>query len=164
MVDPVEDARREAIILAKLHPSSHITPIEGLCFKDDHLCVVMAQASASLADRLRTPPSLNWRTKIKLLRDIPYGLDFMHACKMIHGDLKPQNILFDEYGNAGLAHVGGTASHKSIALRPMAVTERYTRSSVIKSGRPLTFEDNVYAFGQIIADLAEHYILILLRS
>mgnify|MGYP001324402177 CR=1 FL=1 len=34
--------------------------------------------------------------KIRIARDIAYGLAYLHAYDIIHGDIKPSNILFDE--------------------------------------------------------------------
>jgi hypothetical protein len=41
-----------------------------------------------------------------LLRELLAGLDDAHQCGVMHGDIKPSNVLFDEQGRAQLADFG----------------------------------------------------------
>ena len=36
---------------------------------------------------------LNWKRKIKIAYEIATALTYIHACRMIHCDIKPSNIL-----------------------------------------------------------------------
>jgi serine/threonine protein kinase len=49
---------------------------------------------------------LLWSTKIDLCKQIQSGLQALHSCNIIHGDIKPENVLV--YGNAS----GGPATLK----------------------------------------------------
>jgi serine/threonine-protein kinase len=84
---------REAKLLANLrHPN--ILPIHGAGSDGTKLVVVMDYAQGgSLADRLVKP--FHWRDARKLMIQIVEGMDFAHKNNIIHGNLKPSNILFD---------------------------------------------------------------------
>ena len=44
--------------------------------------------------------------KIRIARDIAYGLAYLHAYDIVHGDVKPSNILFDEEGRVRITDFG----------------------------------------------------------
>jgi serine/threonine protein kinase len=46
-----------------------------------------------LASTSGSPAALDWSLKRKLAVDIAFGLKAIHQCRVIHGDLKPDNIL-----------------------------------------------------------------------
>jgi serine/threonine protein kinase len=46
-----------------------------------------------LASTSESPAALDWSIKRKLAVDIASGLKAIHQCRIIHGDLKPDNIL-----------------------------------------------------------------------
>ncbi|KAK8962681.1 G-type lectin S-receptor-like serine/threonine-protein kinase SD2-5 [Platanthera guangdongensis] len=53
--------------------------------------------------------SLDWQTKYRIISNITKGLSYLHeGCtqRIIHLDIKPQNILLDENFNAKVADFG----------------------------------------------------------
>mmetsp|Transcript_20356 Transcript_20356/g.44082 ORF Transcript_20356/g.44082 Transcript_20356/m.44082 type:complete len:477 (-) Transcript_20356:57-1487(-) len=64
------------------------------------------------------PPTLaQWSQTLLLVIEAALGLRFLHNHRIIHGDIKPQNILVTQYGHAKIADLGqfktlpqGTAS------------------------------------------------------
>lgn len=42
---------------------------------------------------LQSDPMKPWSLKLKLVRDVASGLSTLHSCKLIHGDMKMQNVL-----------------------------------------------------------------------
>ncbi|KAI9320291.1 hypothetical protein DFJ73DRAFT_877993 [Zopfochytrium polystomum] len=104
-------------------------------------------------DSLVAQGMLRWSTKVKIARDIILGVSYMHQCGIIHGDLKPGNILLDEYDNAKLCDVGASASADSINVRGFAFTPGYIPPIAVESKRA-TFFNDVFAYGKILMEIA----------
>lgn len=94
----------EARMLAALrHP--HITDILGASRNDQYFIIVMEYLSGgSLADRLVTPCPVHGF--LTVAREICDGLSFAHTNRIIHGNLRPSNILFTREGHAKLVDFG----------------------------------------------------------
>ena len=90
--------------LAKLkHP--YILPVHGAGSDLRKTVIVTDYArGGSLADRL----SRTWREEevTRFLYEVASALDFAHKNDILHGNLKPSNILFDDRGRALVADFG----------------------------------------------------------
>jgi serine/threonine-protein kinase len=92
------------------HP--HIVRVFDAGDVDGHPFVVMQfLAGGSLKERLRSGARgelhpMQPRSLQDWLLEIAKALDFIHAQKHIHRDVKPANILFDRHGNAFLGDFG----------------------------------------------------------
>jgi serine/threonine protein kinase len=96
---------------------------------------------------------------LRLLIDVALGLDYLHTvANIIHGDLKPSNILIKSSGSTkrgwiaklgdfGIAKAMDTGSiQQSMAAARLGGTHGYL-SPEIMSGRSAGHESDVYAFG-----------------
>lgn len=103
--DFVARFKREASVAAKLrHPNIvHIYTIgreaEAVYFAMDYL-------SSGLADKLEMTPHLAEEAVIQIGMDVSRALGFAHREGVIHRDIKVDNIMFDEHGNAVVADFG----------------------------------------------------------
>jgi len=69
--------------------------------------VVQYLAGGSLGDRMRAHPGPSSPEQIAAwLSDVASALDYVHSRGILHRDIKPDNILFDEFGRAHLADFG----------------------------------------------------------
>lgn len=111
-MDYAERFAREAQMAASLeHP--HIVPVydHGTTPEGISYVVMRLLNGGSLAQRLdqlqkqkETLPSLT--ETAKLLRQMASALDYAHRKNVIHRDIKPNNIMFDEQGNSYLVDFG----------------------------------------------------------
>ncbi len=101
--------RQESQLLVALsHP--HIVKIID-CDEIEHIPFVVMQflGGGDLQDRLRkTSRGMNVESLSDWLLDVAKALDFMHQKNIVHRDVKPGNLLFDDYGNVYLGDFGLT--------------------------------------------------------
>jgi serine/threonine protein kinase/WD40 repeat protein len=97
---------REARAAAPIrHP--HVCPIYSVGEHRGVPYVVMAFVEGqSLAERLSGGRMESCRQGVELIRQVAEGLSAVHAQGVIHRDLKPGNILFDQSGSAVLTDFG----------------------------------------------------------
>lgn len=102
----VERFKQEASIAQRLrHP--HIVAIN--CFgaiKGRHFLELQYMPGGTLAQRFRSPTELHSQETIRLLRHIASALDYAHHQGVVHRDIKLENILLDQRGDAYLSDFG----------------------------------------------------------
>lgn len=156
--DPLFRTRfeREAEIIAALeHPA--IVPVYDFGEDDGQLYLVMRyMAGGSLADRLEKGPYQLPEIVMVLSRLAP-ALDKAHAMGVVHRDLKPGNILFDEDNNAFLTDFGiaklaetsvGLTGTGSMVGTPAYMSPEQARGDSTTDGR-----SDIYAVGVILFEM-----------
>jgi len=95
---------REARIIARLdHPN--IIKIYDVIEEDRHLFISMEYADGgNLKQQIRD--GLVADRALEITRDVAAALHFAHQENLIHNDVKPQNILFNQQGRVILADFG----------------------------------------------------------
>ncbi len=106
-----ERFKREAESAAKLfHP--HICPILDFGIVDDVIFIVMPYlARGTLNDRIGGHRSLTSEATAAITAQVSAGLDYAHRRGLVHRDIKPDNILFDEDENAIITDFGIATAH-----------------------------------------------------
>ncbi|KFK43998.1 hypothetical protein AALP_AA1G201500 [Arabis alpina] len=106
-----EQFRNEVEILTGLrHPN--LVALFGCSSKHspDLLLVYEYVANGTLADHLHgpqaNPSSLPWSTRLKIAVETASALKYLHASKIIHRDVKSNNILLDQNFNVKVADFG----------------------------------------------------------
>ncbi|CAL5405578.1 unnamed protein product [Camellia sinensis] len=101
--------------------------------------------------------TLGWQSRRKIIMDIAKGLAYLHEeCrqKIIHLDIKPQNILLDEYFNAKISDFGLSKlidKDQSQVVTTMRGTPGYLAPEWLSS--IITEKADVYSFGVVILEI-----------
>ncbi|KAL0397912.1 UNVERIFIED_CONTAM: U-box domain-containing protein 33 [Sesamum calycinum] len=156
----------EVNILSKLrHPN--IVTLIGAC-PEAWALVYEYLPNGSLEDRLNcknnTPP-LSWKTRIRIAAELCSALIFLHSCQplgIVHGDLKPANILLDENFVSKLSDFGicRALSQDEFSKNNTTLCCRtdpkgtfvYIDPEFLATGE-LTSKSDVYSFGIILLRL-----------
>ncbi|KZV37819.1 hypothetical protein F511_31472 [Dorcoceras hygrometricum] len=157
--------QQEVNILSKLrHPN--IVTLIGAC-PETWALIYEYLPNGSLEDRLNcknnTSP-LTWQTRIRIAAELCSALIFLHSCRpqgVIHGDLKPANILLDanfvtKLGDFGICRVlprEEVAGRNTLFYRtdPKG-TFMYIDPEFLATGE-ITSKSDVYSFGIILLRL-----------
>ena len=139
---------REAQTIATLqHPM--IVPIQEYGQHKGQLYIVMEyMPKGSLADRLAQGPT-SIGTAGKIVERMSTALDFAHSRGVIHRDLKPGNILFDENDNAFLADFGIAMQAESAGANSDAIsgTPAYMSPEQAGKANEVDGRSDFYALG-----------------
>ncbi|KAF8406510.1 hypothetical protein HHK36_008599 [Tetracentron sinense] len=100
---------------------------------------------------------LNWPMRHLIALGVARGLSFLHTASMVHGDIKPQNVLFDADFEAHLSDFGldrltvATPAEASTSATPVG-TLGYVSPEAALTGEA-TKEADVYSFGIVLLEL-----------
>ncbi|KAL8510778.1 hypothetical protein ACS0TY_017554 [Phlomoides rotata] len=133
----------------------------GFCAEKSHRLLVYEYVCNGSLDRwiyCRNHESkLSWKNRRKIILDIAKGLAYLHEdCrqKIIHLDIKPQNILLDEHYNAKLADFGLSKlidRDQSQVVTTMRGTPGYLAPEWLSA--VITEKVDVYSFGVVILEI-----------
>ncbi|KAL7219397.1 hypothetical protein ACSBR2_012456 [Camellia fascicularis] len=102
-------------------------------------------------------PCLDWETRKKVIHDIAKGLAYLHEeCRqrIIHLDIKPQNILLDENFNAKISDFGLSKlidRDESQVLTTLRGTPGYIAPECGQSR--ITVKVDIYSFGIVLLEI-----------
>ncbi|KAL5845234.1 hypothetical protein ACOSQ4_011192 [Xanthoceras sorbifolium] len=100
---------------------------------------------------------LNWPMRHLIALGIARGLAFLHSLDVVHGDVKPQNVLFDADFEAHLSEFGldrltiATPAEASSSCTPVG-TLGYVSPEAALTGQA-TKEADVYSFGIVLLEI-----------
>jgi serine/threonine-protein kinase len=149
--DSVERLRREARAAGSLnHP--HVAQVYALNFSNGHPYLVMELVTGQdFAQKLESEGRIDERTALKMALDVADGLSALNREGLVHGDIKPGNIVLDRDGNAKLVDFGlsGMARHKDGAL---VGTPNYIAPELLR-GSPDSHLSDIYSLGATLYHL-----------
>ncbi|KAJ0764758.1 putative protein kinase RLK-Pelle-SD-2b family [Helianthus annuus] len=152
----------EIKVIGRTH-HRNLTRLLGYCCEGPkRLLVFEYMTQGSLANILFAPeeskPKPCWMQRIRMAVDIAHGILYLHEeCEkpIIHCDIKPQNILMDEYGCARISDFGLAKLLEHDQTRTSTLI-RGTRGYVAPEwhkGLPITVKVDVYSFGIVLFNI-----------
>jgi len=122
----------------------------------NHPCIVFEKLDINLftflKDRQFKPLELNMTRNI--MRQVLLGLSVLKKHNIIHGDLKPENVLFtdDTYTKIKIVDFGSSIFHK-IGKYQTYIQTRWYRSPEVILGYPIDFNIDIWSVGCMLYEL-----------
>ncbi|KAJ3678036.1 hypothetical protein LUZ60_001839 [Juncus effusus] len=149
-----------AILTTVRHPN--LVTFMGTCYEASALiCEFLPNGSLeSHLNRQNNTTPLTWQIRTRIICEICLALIFLHSSTsnlVIHGDLKPDNVLLDanfvsklcDFGISRLIKRPEAGATPSYSTKNPLETPGYMDPEYVTSGR-LTEKSDVYSFGVII--------------
>ncbi|KAJ9554112.1 hypothetical protein OSB04_018157 [Centaurea solstitialis] len=150
----------EMKVIGRTHHRNLVRLLGYCCEGPERLLVMEYMTKGSLADILfkckESKPC--WEERIRMAVDIARGIQYLHEeCEtvIIHCDIKPQNILMDEYGRAKISDFGLAKLLERDQTKTFTFI-RGTRGYVAPEWHkklPVTVKVDVYSFGIVLLEI-----------
>jgi serine/threonine-protein kinase len=157
----VQRFKTEAQRVAALN-NPHIVPVYHFGEEGQLLYHVMPILKESLRDRLDREVTLTPQDAVRLVVQIASALSVAHAAGLVHRDVKPENILLDDKGEAFLTDFGiarpvmptrvGRAAQTLSATGLPVGTPEYMAPEQLR-GEPMDQRADIYALGAVLYEL-----------
>lgn len=144
---------RETATTGTLSSHPHIVTLHQAGFTDDDrpYLVMALLEGGSLGDRLARSGPMPWQEVLPIGVKVAGALATAHAAGIIHRDVKPDNVLVDDFGapvlsDFGIASATGIDGAQLTATGQLTVTVAYSPPEVLDGARPDERTD-VFALG-----------------
>ncbi|KAJ8769553.1 hypothetical protein K2173_005156 [Erythroxylum novogranatense] len=154
-----KEFRAEMRSIGKTH-HRNLVRLLGYCATDSkRLLVYEYMRNGSLADLLfKSNTRPNWDERIRIALDVARGILYLHEeCEapIIHCDIKPQNILMDDFWNAKISDFGLAKLLMPDQTRTFTIV-RGTRGYLAPEWHknvPISVKADVYSFGIVLLEI-----------
>ncbi|CAE6459511.1 unnamed protein product, partial [Rhizoctonia solani] len=149
-------ATREIYYWSKMKHENIHQLMGVIIFKDNYLGMVSQwMENGNLSQYIRANPDVD---RYQLCIQVASGLAYMHACNMVHGDLKSFNVLISSDGIAKLSDFGlSTMYEASIAFSETSITvgtTRWAAPELLDEESPKASKSSdVYALGMTMLEI-----------
>jgi serine/threonine-protein kinase len=141
-------AQETELAMALEHPN--VVPIHDAGDVDGRLYLAMRFVVGSdLRALLRTEGALEPERALAICRQVAAALDAAHARGLVHGDVKPSNVLLDENEHVYLADFGLTRRLDEQADGRFAGSPAYLAPEQLE-GKPADERSDIYALGCVL--------------
>ncbi|KAF7812057.1 G-type lectin S-receptor-like serine/threonine-protein kinase [Senna tora] len=148
--------RLEVATISNTHHLNLVSLI-GFCFEGHHRILVYEfMKNGSLKDFLLeqqySQKVLEWECRFNIAMGTAKGITYLHEeCQkcIVHSNIKPENILFDENHNVKLSDFGFNAN-LNIALEE---EHRYYKAPESLLNLPMTSKSDVYSYGMVLLEI-----------
>ncbi|KAG0239179.1 hypothetical protein BGW41_007870 [Actinomortierella wolfii] len=150
--------QREIQLLRTLQ-DRHIIQFYGTSFHEGRLVVITEYAEkGSLRHAIESTLIEDWSTKERIAREIARGLAYIHSMKVLHLDLKSDNVLLTNHLEVRLCDFGlsaiKTTSSASRLTESLKGTVRWMAPELFTKRPEYTTKSDVYALGMVMWEMA----------
>ncbi|KAJ8770848.1 hypothetical protein K2173_021763 [Erythroxylum novogranatense] len=156
--DGLKEFKTEVNVIGQTH-HKNLVRLLGFCDEgEQHLLVYECLSNGSLSSFLFGEMRPSWSKRIPIVFGIARGLLYLHeecSTQIIHCDIKPQNILLDDYYNARISDFGLAkllVLNQSQTLTAIRGTKGYVAPEWFRS-MPVTVKVDVYSFGVLLLEI-----------
>ena len=153
--DQLERFRREARAVARLNHPHVVTVIDA--GEDDGAPYIVFEyvEGETLKDRIRRLGRLPVSEAVAYAIEIGRALEAAHASKLVHRDVKPQNVLIDRDGRAKVTDFGIARSLEAQGLtatgRVLGTTDYVSPEQAL--GHEVTGQSDIYSLGIVLYEM-----------
>ena len=152
--------RQERQILARLDHVNIARIMDGGSTTDGLPYFVMDFVDGSSINKFCSEHALSVRPRLVLFQQVCAAVQYLHKNSVIHGDLKPPNVLVGNDGTVKLVDFGIasvlSATHPQENKSLPLMTPGYASPEQMQ-GKPLTPASDVYSLGVILYELLSGY-------
>ncbi|KAK1402740.1 Receptor-like serine/threonine-protein kinase [Heracleum sosnowskyi] len=156
--DAAKEFKTEVNAIAQTHHKNLVRLI-GFCEEEDHrLLVYEYMVNGTLATFIFGSAKPSWQQRNQIALGIARGLAYLHeecSTQVIHCDIKPQNILLDEFYNARISDFGLAKLlmlNQSKTNTGIRGTKGYVAPEWFRN-TPITVKVDVYSFGVLLLEI-----------
>ena len=149
----IRNLRQEISILRSLNHPNIILMFD--CFETDHeFCVVTEYAQGELFQILEDDQRLPENEVRKIAKQLVQALHYLHSHRIIHRDMKPQNVLIGSHGTVKLCDFGfaRAMSAHTIVLTSIKGTPLYMSPELVQE-KPYDHTADLWSLGVILYEL-----------
>jgi eukaryotic-like serine/threonine-protein kinase len=153
--DQLERFRREARAVARLNHPHVVTVIDAGEDEGAPYIVFEYVEGETLKERIRRLGRLPVSEAVAYAIEIGRALDCAHANKLVHRDVKPQNVLIDPDGRAKVTDFGIARSMEAQGLtatgRVLGTTDYVSPEQAL--GHEVTEQSDIYSLGIVLYEM-----------
>ncbi|KAK4492416.1 hypothetical protein RD792_003221 [Penstemon davidsonii] len=156
--DTEKEFRAEVNAIGQTHHKNLVRLI-GFCDEGpNRLLVYEYMSNGTLADFIFNNLKPSWNLRTQIAMGVARGLTYLHeecSNQIIHCDIKPQNILLDEYYNARISDFGLAKLlmiNQSRTLTNIRGTKGYVAPEWFRNTQ-ITAKVDVYSFGVLLLEI-----------
>lgn len=149
----IKNLRQEIGILRKLNHENIILMFDAF-ETDREFCVITEYAQGELFDILQDDQRLPESTVQQIAKQLVKALHYLHSNRIIHRDMKPQNVLIGSNGRIKLCDFGfaRAMSSNTIVLTSIKGTPLYMSPELVKE-QPYDATSDLWSLGVILFEL-----------
>lgn len=155
MTDPAvpETIIEAARATMNIPESVHVVRVFSAGRQDSFYYIVMGMMKGGTLENIVTDPTFNFETKLRIAAEIAETLDQIHKQGIIHGDLKPANVLMTADNKTYLNDFYMASAREQTEMPLMPLGTPYYMSPEQARGAMITPASDIYSCGVMIYEL-----------